>query len=368
MYLEKLSLVNFKNYDQLDLAFSSRINCFVGNNGSGKTNLLDAIHYLSLTKSYFNNIDSQSIMHTKDFFVIQGDYTRKDLPEKIYCGVKKGKRKTFKRNNKDYSRFSEHVGLLPVVMVSPADSSLITEGSEERRKFMDAVISQYDVTYLDYLIRYNRALVQRNVLLKEFAKKNNFQSSQLEIWDEQLITLGKYIHSVRKQFIKDLVPVFQGHYDTISEKKEKVYLEYSSQLLNNDFAGLLKESLDKDRILQYTTAGIHKDDLTLAIDGYPIKRTGSQGQQKTYLVALKLAKFDFITKINGFSPLMLLDDVFDKFDTDRVKQIIKLVSQDTFGQIFITDTSRERIELVLQGLETDSNVYSVEGGNVTETD
>ena len=367
MYLEKLSLVNFKNYDQLNLTFNSRINCFVGNNGSGKTNLLDAIYYLSLTKSYFNNIDSQNIMHSKDFFIIQGDYIRKDLAEKIYCGVKKGKRKIFKRNNKEYSRFSEHVGLLPVVMISPADSSLITEGSEERRKFMDAVISQYDVTYLDNLIRYNRALVQRNVLLKEFARKNNFQSSLLEIWDEQLVTLGKYIYSVRQKFIKELVPVFQDHYNTISERKETVHLEYHSQLAEGDLATLLKESLDKDRFLQYTSAGIHKDDLVLAIDGYPIKRTGSQGQQKTYLVALKLAKFEFISSINGFNPIMLLDDVFDKFDTDRVKQIIKLVSKDTFGQIFITDTSRERIERVLHGLETDSKVYTVEAGVVTES-
>jgi len=366
MYLKELSLVNFKNYEQLQLSFSSKINFFAGDNGTGKTNLLDAIYYLSLTKSYFNNIDSQNIRHNKDFFVIQGEYIRQEIPEKIYCGVKRGSRKSFRRNGKEYSRFSEHVGLLPVVMVSPADSSLITEGSEERRKFMDAVISQYDVTYLDKLIRYNRALVQRNVLLKDFARKDVFNSASLDIWNEQLTALGRYIFDVRSGFIRELVPVFQKYYTIISEQKEKVQLTYQSQLEGNDMEALLRDSLDKDRLVQYTTAGTHKDDLILLLEDHPMKITGSQGQQKTYLVALKLAEFDFIRRISGFNPIMLLDDIFDKFDSRRVKKIIELVAHDSFGQIFITDTSRDRIKLVLEDLDTDYKVFTVENERVTE--
>jgi DNA replication and repair protein RecF len=366
MHLDHLSLVNFRNYDQTELSFSSKINFFAGNNGTGKTNLLDAIYYLSLTKSYFNNIDSQNIRHDEDFFVIQGDYIRQDVREKIYCGVRKGTRKSFRRNGREYSRFSEHVGLLPVVMVSPADSSLITEGSEERRKFMDAVISQYDVTYLDKLIRYNRALVQRNVLLKDFARKVTFKSDSLDIWDEQLASLGSYIYSVRSDFIRELIPVFQKYYTIISEKNEQVQLRYQSQLENSDLKSLLKNALDKDRLLQYTTAGTHKDDLILLLGDHSIRTTGSQGQQKTYLVALKLAKFDYIRRINGFSPIMLLDDIFDKFDARRVKKIIELVAHDSFGQIFITDTSRDRIKLVLEDMKTDYKVFTVERGHVTE--
>ena len=368
MYLKELSLVNFKNYDQLQLSFSSKINFFAGNNGEGKTNLLDAIYYLSLTKSYFNNIDSQNIRHNEDFFVIQGEYTRQEIPENIYCGVKRGSRKSFRRNGKEYSRFSEHVGLLPVVMVSPADSSLITEGSEERRKFMDAVISQYDVTYLDKLIRYNRALVQRNVLLKDFARKDNFSSSSLDIWSEQLTSLGEYIYKIRSGFIRELVPVFQQYYTTISGQKEKVQLKLQSQLEDSGMEELLRNALDKDRLLQYTTAGTHKDDLILMLGDHPIRTTGSQGQQKTYLVALKLAKFDYIRRINGFNPILLLDDVFDKFDSHRVKKIIELVAHDSFGQIFITDTSRDRIRMVLDDLETEYKVFTVDDGRVTETE
>lgn len=367
MQLQELSLVNFKNYDQLDLSFSSGINCFVGNNGSGKTNLLDAIYYLSMTKSYFNSIDTQNIRHGEDFFVIRGNYERKGTTERIHCGVKKGKRKNFRRNDKEYGRISEHIGLLPVVMISPSDNALITEGSDERRRFMDAVISQYNPTYLDHLIRYNRALVQRNVLLKEFAKKNAFKASQLEVWDEQLARSAAFIYPVREQFIRDILPVFAKYYDIISGKQEEVKMEYNSQLSGGDEATLLKDSRDKDRILQYTTAGVHKDDLSLSIDGHPIKRTGSQGQQKTFLVALKFAKSVFMSQVNGFHPVMLLDDVFDKFDSERVREIISLVSGDSFGQIFITDTNRDRIRMVLDGIDTEYRLFDVDGGKVSES-
>ena len=366
MHLSRLSLVNFKNYDQLELAFSQKINCFVGDNGTGKTNLLDAIYYLSMTKSYFNSVDTQNIRHGEEYFLIQGEYLREELPEKIHCGVQKGKHKQFRRNKKDYTRLSEHIGLLPVVMISPADSALITEGSDERRKFINAVIAQFDSEYLESLMRYNRALNQRNVLLKDFHRSGKFQKELLEIWDDQLVRNGRYIYEKRLDFVKDLVPIFQEYYSTVSEGREKIGLEYDSQLKEKDIGTLLKEHEQKDRILQYTTAGIHKDDLVMSLAGHPIKRIGSQGQQKTFLVALKLAKFDFIKKINGFQPILLLDDVFDKFDARRVRQIIRLVAEHEFGQIFITDTNRERIKDVLNDLSIDYKLYQVELEGIKE--
>ena len=366
MHLSRISLLNFKNYDQLELSFSRKINCFVGDNGTGKTNLLDAIHYLSMTKSYFNPIDTQNIRHGEEHFLIQGEYQRDELEEKILCSVRKGKPKQFRRNKKDYPRLAEHIGLLPVVMISPADSRLISEGSEERRKFMDAVISQFDPEYLESLLRYNRALAQRNVLLKDFHRRGTFQPESLEIWDEQMIRNGTYIHRKRVDFIRDLVPIFQEFYQSVSEGRERIGLTYSSQLNEKDFVTLLKEHGEKDRILQHSTAGIHRDDLEMGLSGYPIKRIGSQGQQKTFLVALKLAKFDFIRKVNGFQPILLLDDVFDKFDARRVRQIIRLVAENTFGQIFITDTNRARIKDVLSDLAIDYRLFLVEAEGVRQ--
>ena len=366
MHLSHISLINFKNYDQLELNFSNKINCFVGDNGTGKTNLLDAIYYLSLTKSYFNSLDSQNIRHGEDQFLIQAEFLREGLNEKILCGVQRNKRKIFKRNKKDYTKLSKHVGLLPVVMISPADSSLIIEGSDERRKFLNAVISQFNGEYLESMIRYNRALGQRNVLLKNFHRSGSYQPDQLEVWDEQLIRHGDYIHRQRVEFIRDLLPIFQEYYESVSEGREQVGLIYKSQLLEKDFRTLLKDHEQKDRILQYTTAGIHKDDLGMTLSDYPIKRIGSQGQQKTFLVALKLAKFDFIRMVNGFHPILLLDDIFDKFDANRVKQIIKLVADHKFGQIFITDTNPERIKNILNELTIDYKLFHVGLNGVNE--
>jgi len=366
MHLSHISLINFKNYDQLELNFSNKINCFVGDNGTGKTNLLDAIYYLSLTKSYFHSLDSQNIRHGEDQFLIQAEFLREGMDEKILCGVQRNKRKIFKRNKKEYTKLSEHVGLLPVVMISPADSSLIVEGSDERRKFLNAVISQFNGEYLESMIRYNRALGQRNVLLKNFHRSGSYHPDQLEVWDEQLIQHGDYIFQQRVEFIRDLLPIFQQYYESVSEGREKVDLIYKSQLLDKDLRTLLKEHEQKDRILQYTTAGIHKDDLGMTLSGYPIKRIGSQGQQKTFLVALKLAKFDFIRKVNGFHPILLLDDVFDKFDANRVKQIIRLVADNEFGQIFITDTNPERIKNTLTELTIDYKLFHVDKKGVNE--
>ncbi|MFC2152804.1 DNA replication/repair protein RecF [Bacteroidota bacterium] len=360
MYLQKLSLVNFKNYSQSELNFSPKINCFIGSNGVGKTNLLDAIYYLSMCKSYLNPIDSQNIKYDEEFFVIQGDYLLKDKNEYIYCGLKKNKKKQFKRNKKEYQKLSDHIGLLPVVMISPLDNSLIVEGSDERRRFMDSVISQYDKVYLDNLIRYNRALVQRNKLLKDFFQARTFDEDSIDIWDEQLIALGEKIHAVRVKFVEELIPIFQDYYTRISGNQEQVQLVYDSQLYEGEYRNILKNAIEKDRIVQHTTVGIHKDDLILTLEKYPIKKAGSQGQQKTYLVSLKLAQFDFIKQISGFKPILLLDDIFDKFDRSRVRQIIELVAENHFGQIFITDTSQDRLENILKEINIPHDIFIIE--------
>jgi len=358
--LNTLSLVNFKNYDQADFRFCPKINCLVGDNGTGKTNVLDAIYYLSMTKSCLNPADSQNIRYNNDFFVIQGEYDRKGEPETIYCGMKRGQKKIFRRNRKDYSRLSEHVGLLPVVMVSPADDQLITGGSEERRKLMNEVISQYDHNYLLHIMQYNRALEQRNALLKSFAENRRFDAEVLEVWNNQLITCGNNVYEYRTKYSKELIPVFQQYYGKISGGSENVELVYRSQLQEKDFATLLRESTEKDRLFQFTTTGLHKDDLLLQMDGYPIKKSGSQGQQKTFLVALKFANFEFIRRHGNITSILLLDDIFDKFDAQRVSRIIQLVAGEQFGQIFITDTGREHIERILQDTECEYKVTIIE--------
>ena len=359
MYLKKLSIVNFKNYEQAEFLFSDRINCFVGDNGVGKTNLMDAIHYLALTKSFFNAVDSQNIKHGRDFAVIQGDFIRDERLEAIYCGIQRNKRKQFRRNKKDYQKLSEHIGLLPLVMISPADSSLILEGGEERRKFINSVIAQFDRNYLENLIQYNHALIQRNKLLKDIDNSENFDRDYLSVWDEQLIAYGQKIFESRKDFIEKLLPVFTKFYRTISGEKEEVELIYESQLYEKDLRSLLINSLRKDLILQYTTAGVHKDELDLKLGGYSLKKTGSQGQQKTFLVALKLAKFDFIKNICKMNPILLLDDIFDKFDHFRVEQIIRLVAENNFGQIFITDTSISHLKKILEEINIDHKVFVI---------
>jgi DNA replication and repair protein RecF len=365
MYIRELSVLNYKNFGEATLGFSRKVNCFIGNNGVGKTNLLDAIYYLSFCKSYFNIPDSQNVRHTMDYFALQGKYELNEGSEEIHCGFKNGQKKKIRRNKKEYERFSDHIGLLPLVMISPADSVLIQGGSEERRRFMDSVISQYDRSYLDWLVRYNRVVQQRNNLLKNCAGQSNVDPDIFAIWDEQMIQLGEKIHLKRRQFLEELLPVFQKYYSLISGGNETVSLEYGSQLNNQAFEQLLKESFSRDRLLQFSTAGIHKDDLELKLDGYPIKRLGSQGQNKTYLIALKFAQFDFICSLNSIKPILLLDDIFDKLDSERVEEIVKLVSDDHFGQIFITDTNREHLDGILReaGGE-DFRIFKVENGMV----
>ena len=366
MYLKKLALTNFKNYELNELEFSPKINCFVGNNGVGKTNILDAIHYLSLTKSFFNSIDSISIKHGEDYFIIRGTFVRDDEEDQIYCAFQKQKQKLLKRNGKEYKKLSDHVGKYPVVMISPADSALITEGSEDRRKFMNKIISQYSAEYLDSVLKYSKALQQRNKFLKDINTSGNFDPDVLAIWDAQLVKYGSYVYNEREVLINELIPVFQEYYSLISSGKESVKLKYRSHLSEGNFAETLQNSFNKDRYLEYTTIGIHKDDLLLEMDDFLVKSLGSQGQQKSYLVALKLAKFDYIKRKAGFSPILLLDDIFDKFDAERVEQIIRLVGNHRFGQIFITDTHQNRLKDILSSHKTDYKLFRISDNGIEE--
>jgi len=369
MHLKSLSLVNFKNYEQVDIPLSGKINCFVGENGVGKTNILDAVHYLALCKSNLNPVDSQNVRYDQDFCVVQGIFDRLDKEENIYCGIRRQKKKQFSRNKKEYQKLSEHIGLIPLVMISPADGILINGGSEEKRKFINGVIAQYSRVYLDNLIQYNRALTQRNRLLKDFASNRSFNQDMLEVWDEQLIRYGEPIFEERKRFVKELLPVFGSFYEHVSGKREQVTLEYQAQLDQMDFRTGLSEALEKDRILQYSTFGIHKDDLGMSLEGYSLKKSGSQGQQKTFLVALKLAEFEFIRTLTNIPPILLLDDIFDKFDASRVKQIISLVAENHFGQIFITDTNESRMLGILKELPAEHRVFKIDHmGTVVQMD
>jgi DNA replication and repair protein RecF len=366
MYLKKLSLTNFKNYELNELEFSPKINCFVGNNGVGKTNILDAIHYLSLTKSFFNSIDSVSVRHGEEYFIIQGSFVREGEEDQVYCAFQKQKQKLLKRNGKEYQKLSDHVGRYPVVMISPADSALITEGSEDRRKFMNKIISQYNGSYLDSVLKYSKALQQRNKQLKDFRISGKFDNDVLSVWDTQLVRYGSYVYSERDVLVNELIPVFQEYYSLISSGKEEVRLQYRSHLAEGSFQDALVNSLPKDRFLEYTTVGVHKDDLLLEMDDYFIKSIGSQGQQKSYLVALKLAKFDYINRKAGFSPILLLDDLFDKFDAERVEQIIRLVGNHRFGQIFITDTHQNRLQDILSSHKTDYKLFRIANNGIDE--
>lgn len=348
MHLKKISLLNFKNFESQNFDFDSKINCFVGNNGVGKTNVLDAIFFLSFAKSYFNAVASQNIRHGEEFFMIDGEYQVKERSENVVCSFKKGHKKVIKRNGKIYERFSDHIGAFPLVIISPADRDLIVEGSDIRRKFMDSVISQSDSIYLKTLISYAKVVSQRNALLKYFAANRTFDLVNLKVYDEQLKMYGEKINKERTAFLKIFVPIFLERYQSISAGKEKVDLRYKSQLNDGDILDLLEASLEKDRMLQYTSVGVHKDDLIFEIDGFPVKKFGSQGQQKSFLIALKLAQFDFIKEQSNVKPILLLDDIFDKLDDLRVQQIITLVNQAHFGQIFISDTHAERTEEVVK--------------------
>ncbi len=361
MFLERLQLNNFKNYIENDIQFSSKINCFVGNNGVGKTNILDAIYYLSYCKSYFSSTDWQNIRHEQDYFSIHGTYLINEQENKdlVSCILKKNQRKVFKINKKEYPRLSEHIGLIPLVMVSPYDIDLINEGSEYRRKYIDSVIIQFDKNYLNDIINYNKILTQRNALLKQFYETNRFDKNSLELWDEQMVLLGEKIFEKRKSFINDFINVIRQYFQKISGLNEVISIVYESHLNDNNFYDLLKKVLDNDRNSQYSTVGIHKDDFQFLLNNYPLKKFGSQGQQKTFLVALKLSQFEYTSNIKKINPILLLDDIFDKLDDNRVSFLIKLVGDNKFGQVFITDTQSDRIKRIFENYQIEHSIFQI---------
>lgn len=357
MHLQKIHLINFKNFSEKEIEFSPKINAFVGDNGIGKTNLLDAIYYLGLFKSYFNHSDLHSIKFQEDFFFIEGWFVKNEKEEWVQCGVKKGEKKTIKRNTKAYSRISEHIGQFPIVIISPYDRDLITEGSDIRRRFMDRIISQSDNEYLSTLLRYNKTLTQRNSLLKYFAANRTFDALQLSIFDKELKKQGIILFNKRKQFIEKFQPKFQKYYSFIATQKEVVSMAYSSDLSLSDI-DYLQDSLEKDKLVQYTTKGIHKDDLQFNINGHSVKKYGSQGQQKSFLIALKLAELELIKEQLQVTPILLLDDIFDKLDESRVEQLIKLVNEEHFGQIFISDTHPERTRAIIEKINEEHKILT----------
>lgn len=365
MMLQKISIVNYKNIRQADLDFSPKINCFIGSNGVGKTNLLDAIYYLSFCHSSFTNIDSQVINHGQEFFMLQGDYkTDGGDDEHVYAAMQRGKHKHFKRNNKEYKKLSLHIGLIPLIFISPSDNTLVAGGGEERRRLMDVVISQYDHQYLDALNRYNKALQQRNAMLRAETEPD---AAVMEIWEQQMAEQGERVYASRDDFVKKLIPVFQDIYNNICGGNEVVSLSYVSHCQRGPLLDVIQRDRFKDRAVGYSLHGIHRDDLEMLIDGYPMRREGSQGQTKTFVLALKLAQFDFLRRTSSnTTPLLLLDDIFDKLDSDRVEQIVRLVSGDKFGQIFITDTNRDHLDKILSHSEDDYKLFDVDNGDIAE--
>ena len=368
MILEKISLINYKNIQTATLELSPKINCFIGQNGVGKTNVLDAIYYLSFCHSANNPNDSQVIRHGEEFFMIEGKYSGELRVESlesqltISCGFKSGTRKHFKKNKKEYKRLSEHIGLIPVVMVSPSDTLLIDGGSEERRRLMDMVISQYDRSYIEHLNRYNKALQQRNTMLKAEEEPN---IDVMSLWEEQMAMAGEQIYEKRQAFVKEMVPIFQRFYETISGNREQVELNYISHCQRGPLLEVIQRDRFKDRAVGYSLHGIHRDDLEIVLGGHQMKREGSQGQHKTFVIALKLAQFDFLKRTNAqTTPLLLLDDIFDKLDAQRVEQIVSLVAGNEFGQIFITDTNRDHLDQILSASSHDYKIFYVENGEI----
>ena len=359
MFIKNLKLFNFKNHSEKSFDFSPEINCFVGNNGAGKTNILDALHYLSMAKSFLGNLDAQNILHESDFFAIEAEIQGDEKNDIIKVQLPKEGKKIIKKNDKTYERIADHIGFLPSVMISPYDANLISDGSESRRKFLDAMISQTDSDYLFALIQYQKTLQQRNALLKYFAKNRTFDLDSLEIYNDPLNKFGTQIFEKRQRFVDSILPTIQHFYEIISKGNEKVTVIYESNLNEQNFEEILSENLEKDRVLTYTSRGIHKDDLRFEMNGNLIKKFGSQGQQKSFLIALKLAQIKRIKEITNKNPILLLDDIFDKLDDNRVSQLIELVNEQNFGQIFITDTHKERTESVVKRINEESKIFEI---------
>lgn len=366
MHLSHLAISQFKNCQEASLSFSGNINCFVGRNGAGKTNILDAIYYLAFCKSYFNQTDSLNINHQSDYFALNGTFLRGDRTDHVQCIQRRNLPKKFSINKKEYDRLADHIGLFPLVMVSPYDRDLINDGSELRRKYLDGVISQFDHSYLDDLLTYNKALAQRNALLKKSAETGFFDRPMLQLYDAQMEQPANRIYHNRLAFLESFMPVFQHYYSWISEGRERVKIVYETTMSQASFSQLMEQAFDRDKALRYTSAGIHKDDLDLQIDGYPVKKFGSQGQQKSYVVAMKLAQFEYTRQIKSIKPIMLFDDIFDKLDATRVQKIVELVGNDSFGQVFISDTQPERIEAIFTQTSLDHRIFEVADGVVIQ--
>ncbi len=359
LFLKKISIINYKNILDKEYELDPKINCFVGDNGVGKTNILDAVYHLSMGKSYFNVKNDQLINRGKDYMLVDGVFELNNKNESIVFSLKIGEKKVLKRNGKPYKKFSNHIGLIPVVLISPYDNDLINEGSSERRKFIDSIISQNDKEYLINLIAYTRVIQNRNKLLKQYNRSVDFDLDTIKVYDDQIYKLSEPIFKARDKFIKEFTPLVLEKYKHISDDKEKISIEYKSDLINNNIENLIKDSFQKDVILQYTSAGLHKDDFIFNIDENRIKRFGSQGQQKSFLIALKLAQFDYLKNETGNSPILLMDDIFDKLDLMRVKRIVEIVNSTNFGQLFLSDTDKERIEKVLSSLNLSSKIFEV---------
>lgn len=359
MFVKNLKIINFKNHSEKSFDFSSEINCFVGNNGAGKTNILDALHYISMGKSFLGNSDFQNIKEDEDFFSIESEIEGEEKNDIIKILLQKETKKIIKKNEKTYERMADHIGFLPSVMISPYDANLISDGGESRRKFLDAMISQTDSEYLFNLIQYQKTLQQRNALLKYFQKNRTFDVDSLEIYNEPINKFGTQIFKKRQLFVEAILPTIQQFYTIISKGNEKVTVIYESDLNEDNFENLLTKNLEKDRQLTYTSKGIHKDDLRFEMNGNLIKKFGSQGQQKSFLIALKLAQIKRIKEITNKNPILLLDDIFDKLDDNRVSQLIELVNEQNFGQIFITDTHKERTESVVKRINEESKIFEI---------
>lgn len=365
MHLKHLKLSNFKNYETAELQFSEKINCFIGSNGAGKTNILDAIYYLSFCKSYFNTSDQQNILHEAPYFTIHGQYQRPGLEvDQVSCVQKRQQKKLFQRNKKTYNRLADHIGKIPLVMISPYDRDLINDGSEFRRKFIDGVISQFKPPYLDALLQYNKALGQRNALLKQFGEQGRFDRELLELWEKQMLKPANIIHETRNEFLADFQLIFQKYYEIVSGGNEQVKIVYESGMHKESLQTLFEQSLSRDRATRYTNVGVHKDDLLFLMSDFPVKRFGSQGQQKSFVIAIRLAQYEFTFQKMGYQPILLFDDIFDKLDDHRVAQLVKLLGNDYFGQVFITDTQRQRIDYLFDGTTIDHKIFEVEQGSV----
>ena len=366
MHLQDLHLVNFKNYEEAQIELSEGINCFVGHNGAGKTNILDAVHYLSMCKSYMNPVDKQNIRFEQPFFVVVGNWQKNDQQINIHCAVKSGAKKVFRRNKKDYEKLADHIGQFPAVMISPYDRDLISEGSDLRRKWMDGIIAQFDRKYLDDIQRYAKVLVQRNALLKNMAEHQLFDRESIEVWNLQMEEYATRIHQKRTEFLEEFIPVFQKHYNAIGDEKEEVSLDYRSQLSGHSMSELLEMYERKDAQTRYSNAGVHRDDLIFTITGHPVKKFGSQGQQKTYLIALRLAQYEWLKRHLEITPVLLLDDVFDKLDYTRVERLVQLVNDHFFGQVLVTDTDIDRINRIFSETDLSSKIFTVAEGSVSE--